>query len=211
MRIAVIGASGMVGSRVVTELAGRGHEVTAVTRTGTQVPEAATSVAGNLGDADFISKLAADHEVIFSATGPSRTGEDHQIWLDALKTAETNAGDSRLFVIGGAGSLLIDGTRLVDLPGFPESYRAEALTAAQALETIREAPESLDLGLPVSRTGDRPRRADRQLPNRGRLACRRHDLRRGLRRGHRRRDRAAEAPPRAVHRRELNRLARLAN
>jgi uncharacterized protein len=144
MRIAVIGASGMVGSRVVTELAGRGHEVTAVTRTGTQVPEAATSVAGNLGDADFISKLAADHEVIFSATGPSRTGEDHQIWLDALKTAETNAGDSRLFVIGGAGSLLIDGTRLVDLPGFPESYRAEALTAAQALETIREAPESLD-------------------------------------------------------------------
>lgn len=144
MKIAVIGASGMVGSRVVAELAQRDHEVTAVTRSGTQVPAAATSVAGNLGDAEFVGKLAADHDVVFSATGPSRTGEDHQIWLDALQTAQANAGDSRFFVIGGAGSLLIDGTRLVDLPDFPEDYRAEALTAAQALDTIRETPESLD-------------------------------------------------------------------
>ncbi|MFC6705141.1 NAD(P)-dependent oxidoreductase [Flexivirga alba] len=144
MKIAVIGASGMVGSRVVSELAGRGHDVTAVTRSGAEVAGAKTSMAGNLGDADFISKLAADHEVLFSATGPSRTGEDHQLWLDALQTAEANAGDSRLFVVGGAGSLLVDGTRLVDQPDFPEAYKAESLSAAQALETIRQAPESLD-------------------------------------------------------------------
>lgn len=162
MKIAVIGASGMVGSRVVAELAQRGHEVTAVTRSGTQVPEAASSVAGNLGDTEFVRGLAADHDVLLSATGPSRTGEDHRIWLDALQTAEANAGSSRLFVVGGAGSLLIDGTRLVDLPDFPEAYKAEALTAAQALETIREAPESLDWVFlspapeiaPGERTGD---------------------------------------------------------
>lgn len=144
MKIAVIGASGMVGSRVVAELAQRDHEVTAVTRSGTRVPGAATSVAGNLGDAEFVGKLAAGHDVVLSATGPSRTGEDHQIWLEALQTAEANAAAARLFVIGGAGSLLIDGTRLVDLPDFPEGYKAEALTAAQALDTIRQAPESLD-------------------------------------------------------------------
>ncbi|WP_446666690.1 NAD(P)-dependent oxidoreductase [Flexivirga sp. B27] len=144
MKVAVIGASGMVGSRIVGELAQRGHDVTAVTRSGTEVAGANSSVAGNLGDAEFVGRLAADHDVILSATGPSRTGEDHQVWLDALQTAEQSAGDSRLFVIGGAGSLLIDGTRLVDLPDFPEGYKAEALTAAQALETIRQAPESLD-------------------------------------------------------------------
>lgn len=144
MKIAVIGASGMIGSRVVTELARRGHDVTAVTRSGTQVASAATSIAGNLGDAEFVGKLVAEHGVILSATGPSRTGEDHQIWLDALRTAEANAADARLFVIGGAGSLLVDGTRLVDLPDFPEGYKAEALSAAQALDTIRDAPEFLD-------------------------------------------------------------------
>ncbi|GGB29377.1 putative epimerase/dehydratase [Flexivirga endophytica] len=143
MKIAVIGASGMVGSRVVHELSQRGHEVTGVTRSGTEVPEA-TSVRGDLGDAGFVRSLAADHDVVLSATGPSRTGEDHQIWLDALQTAQENATDTRLFVIGGAGSLLIEGTRLVDLPGFPEGYKAEALTATQALDNIRQAPESLD-------------------------------------------------------------------
>lgn len=144
MKIAVIGASGMLGSRVVTELARRGHEITAVTRSGTQVPAATISATGNLGDAEFVAKLAVDHEAIISATGPSRTGEDHQIWLDALQSAEANAGNARLFVIGGAGSLLIDGTRLVDLPDFPEGYKAEALTAAQALDSIRSAPDTLD-------------------------------------------------------------------
>lgn len=144
MKIAVIGASGMVGSRAVTELAQRGHDVTAVTRSGTQVPGAATSISGNLGDGGLIRTLAADHEVVLSATGPSRTGEDHRVWLEAMESAEQRAGDTRLFVVGGAGSLLVDGGRLVDQPGFPEGYKAEALTAAQALETIRRAPESLD-------------------------------------------------------------------
>lgn len=144
MKIAVIGASGMIGSRVVAELAQRDHQVTAVTRSGTQVSGAETSVAGNLGDADLVGKLAVDHDVILSATGPSRTGEDHQIWLDALQTAQDSVGDSRFFVIGGAGSLLIDGTLLVDMPYFPDSYKAEALAANQALVTIRQAPETLD-------------------------------------------------------------------
>lgn len=143
MKVAVIGASGMVGSRVVAELVRRGHDVTAVTRSGTQVPDT-TSVQGDLGDAEFIRSLAGGHDVIVSATPPSRTGGDHQVWLDALQTAQANAGDARLFVVGGAGSLVVDGVRLVDQPGFPEGYKPEALTAAKALEGIRQAPAGLD-------------------------------------------------------------------
>lgn len=143
MKIAVIGASGMVGSRVVAELVQRGHDVTAVTRSGTEV-SGATTRKGDLGDAELIRSLAADNDVLVSATGPSRTGEDHQIWLDALQTAEENAGDARFFVVGGAGSLLVDGVRLLDQPDFPEGYKAESTTAAKSLETIRQAPESLD-------------------------------------------------------------------
>jgi len=143
MKIAVIGASGMVGSRVVAELVGRGHQVTGATRSGTQVP-GANSVQGDLGDAAFVQSLAAEHDVIVSTTGPSRTGEDHQIWLDALQVAQSNVGPTRLFVVGGAGSLLVDGGRLVDQPDFPEAYKAEALTAAAALEALRQSPDALD-------------------------------------------------------------------
>jgi len=143
MKVAVIGAGGMVGSRLVAELVGRGHTVTGVTRSGTQVP-GTTGVQGDLGDAELIRTLAASHDVIVSATPPSRTGGDHQVWLDALQTAEANVGDTRFFVVGGAGSLLVDGVRLVDQPDFPDGYKAEALTASAALDTIRRAPEGLD-------------------------------------------------------------------
>lgn len=143
MKIAVIGASGMVGSRVVAELARRGHELTGVTRSGTEVA-GTTGVQGDLGDADFVSSLAAGHDVIVSATGPSRTGGDHQAWLDALQTAQQHVGDTRFFVVGGAGSLEVNGTRLVDLPDFPDAYKAESLTDAKSLDALREAPESLD-------------------------------------------------------------------
>lgn len=143
MKVAVIGASGMVGSRLVAELLRRGHTVTGVTRSGTQVP-GTTSVQGDLGDAGFIRTLAADHDVVVSATPPSRTGGDHQVWLDALQVAEASVGDTRFFVVGGAGSLLVDGVRLVDQPDFPDIYKAESLTAATALDTIRQAPEDLD-------------------------------------------------------------------
>ncbi|RNI25300.1 NAD(P)-dependent oxidoreductase [Flexivirga caeni] len=144
MKIAVVGASGMIGSRITHELAGRGHEVTAVTRSGSEVADASTSIAGDLADAEFVRSLATGHDVVVSATGPSRTGADHQIWLDAMSTAEQNLGSTRFFVVGGAGSLLVDGTRLVDLPDFPQAYRAEATTAAKVLDSLRAAPESLD-------------------------------------------------------------------
>jgi uncharacterized protein len=72
--------------------------------------------------------------------------------------AET-LGDARLLVVGGAGSLLADGRRLVDDPGFPEIYRAEALIVAEALEYLRGLPDGVDWTLispaPVIQPGQR--------------------------------------------------------
>lgn len=53
-------------------------------------------------------------------------------------------GDARLLVVGGAGSLLVNGRRLVDDPDFPEIYRAEALIAAEALDYLRGLAEGAD-------------------------------------------------------------------
>ena len=135
MKIALFGATGMVGSRIAAEATDRGHQVTSLSR----------SSGGDLADASAVRDAAASHDVVVSATGPSRTGEPHQPWLDAVSTLIDNAGDTRVLFVGGAGSLLTpDGTRLLDTDGFPPEYLAEATTGAAALELFRAAPDAVD-------------------------------------------------------------------
>jgi putative NADH-flavin reductase len=135
MKIALFGATGMVGSRIAAEATGRGHEVTALSR----------STGADMADAAAVRDAAATHDVVVSATGPSRTGEPHEPWLASVSNLIENAGDARVLFVGGAGSLLTaDGTRLLDTDGFPEAYKAEATSGAAALDLFRAAPESLD-------------------------------------------------------------------
>lgn len=158
MKIAVYGASGMVGSEIVKESLSRGHDVTAISRSGTKVP-GTTSRAADQADSQAFSTVANDHDVVVLATGPSRTGGDHAEWLKAMSTAYSNAAGTRLMIVGGAGTLEVDGVRLLDSPEFPEAYKAEATTAAKALEVVREAPEELDWTVlapaPVIQPGER--------------------------------------------------------
>lgn len=144
MRIAVYGATGMVGSRVVAEAVARGHSVTGVTRSGGELPAGVRSVQGSAGDAAFAKNIAADADVVVSAIGPSRTGGDRREYLEQLRTLVETLGGKRILVVGGAGSLLVDGVRLLDTPGFPEIYKAEALIAAEALDYFRELGEDVD-------------------------------------------------------------------
>lgn len=135
MKIALFGATGMVGSRIASEATSRGHEVTSLSR----------STGADMASADAVREAAASHDVIVSATGPSRTGESHEPWLASVSTLIDNAGDARVLFVGGAGSLLLpDGTRLLDSEGFPEEYKAEATSGAAALDLFRAAPESVD-------------------------------------------------------------------
>ena len=129
MKIAVYGATGMVGTEVVAEAISRGHEVTAVTRSGTEVA-GTTAVAAELDDAATYRELGKNNDVIVISVPPSRTGGDHQEYLDAFEEITETLTPARLIVVGGAGATEINGVRLVDSPDFPEAYKAEALTAA---------------------------------------------------------------------------------
>ena len=92
-----------------------------------------------------ITKAAATHDVVVSATGPSRTGESHEPWLASVATLINHVGPTRVAFVGGAGSLLTpDGTRLLDTDGFPPEYLGEATTGAAALDLFRAAPDSVD-------------------------------------------------------------------
>src|SRR6476469_3548074 len=85
MKIALFGASGMIGSRIAAEAGSRGHQVTSYTRSGTPLPDGSSTEVGDLADETTIKEAAITHDVVVSATGPSRTGASHDTWLAAVQ------------------------------------------------------------------------------------------------------------------------------
>lgn len=151
MKIAVVGGSGMIGSRIVSEAATRGHQVTSISRSGTSAPQATvraqanvTAQAADITDSSVAKAAAADHDVVVSAIGPSRDPDGHpDEFAGVLSQLAIDTRPTRLIVVGGAGSLeAAPGVRLVDTPEFPEIYRTEALATAEGLSAL----ERLDLG-----------------------------------------------------------------
>ena len=127
MKIAVYGATGMVGSEVVAEAISRGHEVTSVSRSGKEVA-GTTAVAAELSDGATYRDLGKNNDVIVIAVPPSRTGGDHQEYLDAFEQITETLIPARLVVVGGAGATEVNGVR------FPEEYKAEATTCAEVYD-----------------------------------------------------------------------------
>jgi uncharacterized protein len=146
MKIAIYGASGMVGSRVAAEAVSRGHETVGVTRSGGELPAGVQAVKGNANDVGSAKEIAAEADVLVAALGPSRTGGDHQDYLDALANlvAAVQGTETRLLVVGGAGSLVVNGNRVADGPDFPAEYKPEALTMSQALDDLRATDDSVN-------------------------------------------------------------------
>ncbi|WBQ06924.1 NAD(P)-dependent oxidoreductase [Kribbella sp. CA-293567] len=159
MKIAIYGASGMIGSRVAAEAVSRGHEVVGITRSGGEQPAGVRAVVGSANDAAAVKEIASSVDVLVSAIGPSRTGGDPQEFLAAVDNLIAAADGARLVVVGGAGSLVANGKRLVDDPEFPEIYKAEALVQSTVLETLRATPAGVDWTLlspaPVIAPGER--------------------------------------------------------
>lgn len=140
MKVALIGASGNVGTRLLAELVSRGHTVTAIARNPEKIP-AKPGVTVRQGDAADKAGLAArlkGHDVVISSL--RFAGSDPHALIEAVKAA----GAKRYFVVGGAGSLEVaPGKRLVDTPNFPEAYKREALKGAEFLQLLR-GEKSLD-------------------------------------------------------------------
>lgn len=123
-RIALIGASGEVGSRLLKELSDRGHTVTAIARHPEKIASLpnVTAVQGDVNDLDGLIALLQGHDVAISAVRFASSDPSKLI------TAVRAAGVPRYLVVGGAASLEVaPGQRLIDQPAFPDAYRTEAL------------------------------------------------------------------------------------
>lgn len=136
MKIAIYGATGMVGSQITAEALRRGHAVTAVSRKGTPV-EGAAAVAASLVDLKTFEDVAGKHDAVVIAVSPPRNGDSHEPLLAAHRAIAGSKLSARVFVVGGAGATEIGGVKLVDRPGFPAAYAPEARTMSAILDLYR--------------------------------------------------------------------------
>ncbi len=142
MKIALFGAKGTIGQRILKEAVERGHEVTVIVRDPATYEGTEKVAAGDATTAESVAAAVAGQEVVISAIGPGLGGN-----LNVLTAAATSltdglkqAGVSRLLIVGGAGSLEIaPGVRLIDTPAFPEAWKPIAQAHADALDIYRTA------------------------------------------------------------------------
>jgi putative NADH-flavin reductase len=140
MNIALIGATGNVGSRILAEALRRSHSVTGIARNpDTMAPRAGLAlVAGDVAYPAILGTLLAGHDAVVSSVRFQDSDPN------ALIGAVRQSGVKRYLVVGGAGSLKTgDGRLLLDAPTFPDVARAEAGGGKVFLDTLC-AVEDLD-------------------------------------------------------------------
>jgi putative NADH-flavin reductase len=134
MKIAVVGATGKAGSRIVTEALARGHTVTGICRNPDSLPAHAklTKVKGDTNDPDSLAKLAAGHDALVLSVRFLNNNPDKLLALAKKSTAK------RFIVVGGASSLLTaDNKVLLETPGFPDVAKPEATAGRKYFEMLK--------------------------------------------------------------------------
>ena len=135
MKIALIGATGNAGSRILNELLMRGYTVTAIVRNPNKVPQnpKVVALAGDVFDQAGLAKLIKGHDAVISAV--HFTASDPRKLIEAVRSS----GVKRYLVVGGAGSLEVaPGVKLFDTPEFPTAYKAGAAAGGVFLDLLRQ-------------------------------------------------------------------------
>src|SRR5580658_8489819 len=140
MKIALVGGTGNVGTRLMSELTRRGHHVTAIARRAEKLERqgAVTSVTGDVQNESALAKVLAGHDAVIHSVKFLNT--DASKIIAATKAAKVR----RLLVVGGAGSLEVSpGLTLVNTPDFPAEYKPETLAGVEFLNVLRGRRNSI--------------------------------------------------------------------
>lgn len=146
MKIALIGATGFVGSYILKEGLSRGHEITTIVRKPGKLGtynESLHLVQGDVMKAEELSDLLRGHDIVISAfNADNEDGNFHKTFIEGsrnIQEATKQAGVNRLFIIGGAGSLEIEtGVELVDTDQFPEEYKPFARAVRDYFKELKQ-------------------------------------------------------------------------
>lgn len=134
MNVALIGATGNAGSRVLAELLNRGHAVTAVVRNPDRVATSEKVTARGVdGSSDGLAAALRGHDAVISSA------RFVDLLPEILLPAVVASGVRRYLVVGGAGSLKHpDGVEEADQPTFPEPARPNSKKGKELLEGLRK-------------------------------------------------------------------------
>ena len=137
MKVAVIGATGFVGSTIANELANRNIKVTGISRqVKTTYSKLIDYIAVDVTNTQRLADVLKGHDVVISAFSPlinnPNLTEDFIAGSSAVTQAVKQAGVKRFILIGGAGSLLTaNGEAIIDtlpedLPFVPKAKATKA-------------------------------------------------------------------------------------
>lgn len=135
MKIAIIGAAGKAGRLIAAEAINRGHDVTGFGRS----PREGVDVVKDVFE--ITADDLASFDVVIDALGffTPEMLEQHTTSLNHLADL-LSGSQTRLLVVGGAGSLYLDPqhtSQLLDAPDFPEVFVPLAKAQAIQLESLR--------------------------------------------------------------------------
>ena len=143
MKIGIIGATGKAGSLILKEALERGHEVTAIVRKAAKLANNSRAAVLEKDIFDLSPSDVKDFDAVVNAFG---TGIDNaHLHVEAgrkLIEVMKGAPETRLIVVGGAGSLYVDEAktiRLVDTPEFPKEIMPIASNQGQNFEDLKNS------------------------------------------------------------------------
>lgn len=148
MRVAIIGASGNIGSFIRDEALARGHQVTAIIRHPEKITVRNPLLTVVKADIlkDKVDELVKGHDAVISAYNPGWSNPD--IYNEQIKGAKAiisgvkRSGIKRLLVVGGAGSLEVaPGVQLIDTMSLPEQVKGGVLAIRETLYMLKKEDE----------------------------------------------------------------------
>lgn len=151
MKIALIGATGYVGNAILNELTNRNYEVTAIARNTDKITnenENITKRNANIFKTEELTEILNGSDVVISAYNPGWTNpnihDDYLKGAESIQKAVEQSDANRLIIIGGAGTMKIDGNYIVDGPDFPkEIYPGASAVKKYFVENLSKN-ETLD-------------------------------------------------------------------
>ena len=139
MKVVLYGASGNSGSRILSELQSRGHEVTAAVRNPEKLPAGTKSVRDDLSSVNRIAEIITGSDAVVSAYMPPADDTDQLVAVTGrLIEAVRKAGNPRLIVVGGAASLEVaPGVTVLSSGQLPGPWIPIATSHAKTLELLK--------------------------------------------------------------------------